>query len=47
MRPAEVDVLRGDHTKAKQQLNWEPETPFKQWIGQMVDNDIKILKKTI
>jgi len=47
MRPAEVDVLRGDHTKAKQQLNWEPETPFKQWVGQMVDNDIKLLKKAI
>jgi len=47
MRPAEVDVLRGDYTKAKQQLNWEPETPFKQWVGQMVDNDIEILKKTI
>jgi len=47
MRPAEVDVLRGDYTKAKQQLNWEPETPLKQWVGQMVDNDIEILKKTI
>jgi len=43
MRPAEVDVLRGDYTKAKEQLGWEPETPLPLWVGWMVDNDLKLL----
>ncbi len=42
MRPAEVDVLRGDYTKAKEQLGWEPETPLPLWVGWMVDNDLKL-----
>jgi len=42
MRPAEVDVLRGDYTKAKEQLGWEPETPLPSWVGWMVDNDLKL-----
>lgn len=41
-RPAEVDVLRGDYSKAKQQLGWEPDTPFNEWVARMVENDIKI-----
>lgn len=40
MRPAEVDVLRGDYTKAKKQLNWEPKTSFSELVQKMVDNDI-------
>ena len=43
MRPAEVDVLRGDYTKAKDQLNWEPKTSFSELVQKMVDNDIKLL----
>lgn len=43
-RPAEVDVLRGDATKANIKLNWYPKTPFKEWISRMVNNDIRILK---
>ena len=43
MRPAEVDVLRGNYTKAKEQLGWEPETPLPLWVGWMVDNDLKLL----
>lgn len=43
MRPAEVDVLRGDYTKAKNQLNWEPKTNFSELVQKMVDNDIKLL----
>ena len=42
MRPAEVDVLRGDYTKAKEQLGWEPATPLPLWVGWMVDNDLKL-----
>tara|TARA_R100000030_G_scaffold79642_2_gene62540 strand:+ start:341 stop:1303 length:963 start_codon:yes stop_codon:yes gene_type:complete len=45
MRPAEVDVLRGDSTKAKEILGWEPETPLPLWVGWMVQNDIKLLTK--
>lgn len=43
-RPAEVDVLRGDATKAKQILGWEAKTPFEEMIKKMVQNDINILK---
>jgi len=43
MRPAEVDVLRGDYSKAKKALGWEPKVSFKEMIKRMVDNDIKLL----
>jgi GDPmannose 4,6-dehydratase len=43
MRPAEVDVLRGDYTKAKNELGWEPKTSFEELVKKMVDNDIKLL----
>lgn len=43
MRPAEVDVLRGDYTKANNSLNWEPKTSFVELVHTMVDNDIKLL----
>ena len=45
MRPAEVDVLRGNCNKAKKELNWKPKTTFTDLVKKMVDNDIKILKK--
>ena len=45
MRPAEVDVLRGDYTKAKLEMEWIPNTSFKELVKKMVDNDLKILKK--
>ena len=44
MRPAEVDILRGDYTKAKTQLNWEPSTSFSDMVKKMVINDINLLK---
>ena len=43
MRPAEVDVLRGDYSKAEKELGWYPETSFENLVKIMVDNDIKIL----
>lgn len=43
MRPAEVDVLRGDYSKAASELNWAPRTSFTDLVGKMVDNDIKLL----
>jgi GDPmannose 4,6-dehydratase len=39
-RPAEVDVLRGDASKAKDILGWEPTTDFDTWVCRMVDRDI-------
>lgn len=46
IRPAEVDVLRGDSTKAREVLGWEPKTPFNIWIKKMVLHDIQLLKET-
>jgi GDPmannose 4,6-dehydratase len=41
-RPAEVDLLIGDPTKAKEKLGWEPEVAFDALIRMMVANDLKI-----
>ena len=40
-RPAEVDLLLGDSTKARRELGWEPETSFEQLVDKMVKNDLK------
>jgi len=45
MRPAEVDVLKGDYSKAKEILGWEPRTSFEELVRLMVKNDIKRLKR--
>ena len=44
-RPAEVDVLRGDYSKAKKELGWEPKTSLEEMIIRMVNSDIEKLKK--
>ena len=41
LRPAEVDQLIGDASKAKAQLGWKPEVDFKQLVTMMVDEDLK------
>ena len=43
MRPAEVDVLRGDYTKAKKEMEWIPQTNFSELVKKMVNNDLKLL----
>jgi GDPmannose 4,6-dehydratase len=43
MRPAEVDVLRGDSTKAQTELGWKPKTSFVDLVDKMIKNDIKRL----
>ena len=43
-RPAEVDLLIGDYSKAKKKLGWEPKTKFADLARLMVDADIKLLK---
>ncbi len=44
MRPAEVAVLCGDSSKAREQLGWKPKTSFEQMVVNMVDNDLKLSK---
>jgi len=39
-RPSEVDYLKGDSSKAKDELGWEPKTPFDQLVKEMVDSDL-------
>jgi GDPmannose 4,6-dehydratase len=43
LRPAEVDYLRGDYSKAKRVLGWEPKVSFTDIVEKMVQNDIEIL----
>ena len=42
LRPAEVDVLIGDASKARQKLGWEPKTDFQTLVHMMVENDIAV-----
>jgi len=45
MRPAEVDLLVSDPSKACGKLGWEPDVTFKELIEMMVDADLKLLKE--
>jgi GDPmannose 4,6-dehydratase len=47
MRPAEVDHLVGDYTKAREKLGWEPRTSFEELIHLMVDNDLELLARGV
>ena len=42
-RPAEIFELRGDYSKAKKKLGWEPETSFEGLIKSMIDSDLVLL----
>ena len=44
MRPAEIDVLCGDSTKAREVLGWKPKTSFEDMVSRMVINDIALLE---
>ncbi|WP_374688468.1 GDP-mannose 4,6-dehydratase [Promineifilum sp.] len=44
MRPAEVDLLVGDPSKAGSELGWEPQVTFAELVKMMVDADLKLLK---
>ena len=46
-RPAEVDKLLGDATKAKQQLDWSSTIQFAELVKDMVDSDITLLRKKL
>jgi len=40
-RPAEVDLLLGDASKAREKLNWKPKVHFRELVHMMVDSDVK------
>jgi len=42
-RPAEVETLLGDASKAKQQLNWQPKISFKELVAEMIQSDLESL----
>jgi len=44
-RPAEVDLLLGDSTKACTRLGWKPRTSFDQLVGMMVEHDLKLAER--
>ena len=41
-RPAEVDLLVGDASKAKKQLGWEPKVSFADLVTMMVEHDLEV-----
>ncbi len=45
LRPAEVDVLLGDPTKAKKKLDWAPKITLEELVVEMVEADLKRLKR--
>jgi GDPmannose 4,6-dehydratase len=47
MRPAEVDHLVGDASKAEQALGWEPSTSFRELVEMMVDADLERLATAV
>ena len=47
MRPAEVDHLVGDYSKARERLGWEPQTGFPELVRLMVDADLELLRSGV
>jgi GDPmannose 4,6-dehydratase len=45
LRPAEVDVLQGDPSKAKRVLGWEPRTGFEALVEMMIASDMKLAEQ--
>jgi GDPmannose 4,6-dehydratase len=46
LRPADVYHLRGDYSKARKRLVWEPDVSFEKMIEMMVDSDLDLLSRT-
>src|ERR1700723_711356 len=45
LRPADVHHLKGDSSKARRELGWEPTVSFEELVGMMVDSDLKLLSQ--
>ncbi|HSX25183.1 MAG TPA: GDP-mannose 4,6-dehydratase, partial [Candidatus Andersenbacteria bacterium] len=45
LRPAEVDLLIADPTKAKTVLKWEPSVSFSELVSMMVESELKIVQQ--
>ena len=45
LRPAEVDLLVGDYSKAKKKLGWEPKVKFKELVKLMVEADLEAISQ--
>jgi len=46
-RPAEVDLLLGDATKARKQLGWKPKVSFPELVRMMVDADLELVRAKV
>jgi len=46
-RAAEVDILKGDYSKAKNNLGWEPSVSFEELVKMMVDSDMLIAQREL
>ena len=44
-RPAEVDMLLADYTKARNKLGWSPKIKFKELVKIMTEHDLKLAEK--
>lgn len=47
MRPAEVDYLIGDATKARTVLGWQPTTTFRELVAMMVQHDLELAHRAV
>ncbi len=47
LRPAEVDLLLGDATKAQERLGWVPRTSFDDLVTMMVDQDLELARREV
>jgi GDPmannose 4,6-dehydratase len=47
LRPAEVEHLVGDASKAREKLGWEPRTSFEDMVRRMVESDLELLERGV
>jgi GDPmannose 4,6-dehydratase len=47
VRPAEVDILQGDASKARKALGWQPKVSFKELVGIMIDADMELARREL
>jgi GDPmannose 4,6-dehydratase len=46
-RPAEVDILQGDYSKAREKLGWQPKTGFEDLVNIMLEADLKRVEREV